>query len=268
MSWSSTTCRSAPSARTKCWCSTVGRRACATPTSTSWRASTRTRCRRCSATSRPAIVEAVGSQVSYVQPGDHVISCISGFCGACQYCLSGRPEPLRQGRALGRSRRPAALAARRSAGVPVRRPVELRRATARAREPAREDPARHAARQGRAHRVRRHDRCRRGDEHREGAARATSVAVIGCGGIGLNAIQAAAIVGAGRIIAIDRDRVEARSGAGVRRHRRDRRVGRRSGWRGARAHRRRRRPRVRGDRPLGHRAAGVQHAAPRAAPRR
>ena len=31
-----------------------------------------------------------------------------------------------------------------------------------------------------------------------------TVAVIGCGGIGLNAIQAAAIVGAGRIIAIDR----------------------------------------------------------------
>src|SRR5437879_3815173 len=29
------------------------------------------------------------------------------------------------------------------------------------------------------------------------------VAVIGCGGIGLNAIQAAAIVGAGRVIAID-----------------------------------------------------------------
>ena len=31
-----------------------------------------------------------------------------------------------------------------------------------------------------------------------------TVAVIGCGGIGLNAIQAAAIVGAGRVIAIDR----------------------------------------------------------------
>jgi S-(hydroxymethyl)glutathione dehydrogenase/alcohol dehydrogenase len=31
-----------------------------------------------------------------------------------------------------------------------------------------------------------------------------SVAVIGCGGIGLNAIQAASIVGAGRIIAVDR----------------------------------------------------------------
>ena len=38
------------------------------------------------------VVEAVGSQVSYVQPGDHVISCISGFCGACRYCLSGRPN--------------------------------------------------------------------------------------------------------------------------------------------------------------------------------
>src|SRR6266545_3077533 len=38
------------------------------------------------------VVEAVGSQVSYVQPGDHVISCVSGFCGACSYCLSGRPN--------------------------------------------------------------------------------------------------------------------------------------------------------------------------------
>lgn len=38
------------------------------------------------------VVEAVGSQVSYLQPGDHVISCISGFCGACRYCLSGRPN--------------------------------------------------------------------------------------------------------------------------------------------------------------------------------
>src|SRR5207244_845432 len=30
------------------------------------------------------------------------------------------------------------------------------------------------------------------------------VVVVGCGGIGLNAIQAAAIVGAGRVIAVDR----------------------------------------------------------------
>ena len=36
-------------------------------------------------------VEAVGSQVSYVQPGDHVITCLSVFCGHCERCLSGRP---------------------------------------------------------------------------------------------------------------------------------------------------------------------------------
>jgi S-(hydroxymethyl)glutathione dehydrogenase/alcohol dehydrogenase len=37
------------------------------------------------------VVEAVGSQVSYVQPGDHVITCLSQFCGICEFCLSGRP---------------------------------------------------------------------------------------------------------------------------------------------------------------------------------
>ena len=29
------------------------------------------------------VVEAVGSDVSYVQPGDHVITCLSVFCGHC-----------------------------------------------------------------------------------------------------------------------------------------------------------------------------------------
>src|SRR5918912_3103671 len=37
------------------------------------------------------IVEAVGEQVSYVQPGDRVITCLSAFCGHCDKCLSGRP---------------------------------------------------------------------------------------------------------------------------------------------------------------------------------
>ena len=35
------------------------------------------------------VVEAVGSMVSYVQPGDHVITCLSAFCGHCEQCLSG-----------------------------------------------------------------------------------------------------------------------------------------------------------------------------------
>jgi S-(hydroxymethyl)glutathione dehydrogenase / alcohol dehydrogenase len=35
------------------------------------------------------IVEAVGEQVRYVKPGDHVIMCLSVFCGRCDRCLSG-----------------------------------------------------------------------------------------------------------------------------------------------------------------------------------
>src|SRR4051812_44971215 len=37
------------------------------------------------------VVEAVGSDVTHVKPGDHVIGCLSIFCGHCEYCLSGRP---------------------------------------------------------------------------------------------------------------------------------------------------------------------------------
>jgi len=35
------------------------------------------------------IVEEVGEQVSYVKKGDHVITCLSAFCGECEYCLTG-----------------------------------------------------------------------------------------------------------------------------------------------------------------------------------
>jgi S-(hydroxymethyl)glutathione dehydrogenase/alcohol dehydrogenase len=38
------------------------------------------------------IVEAVGSGVSSVQPGDHVIACTSIYCGSCVQCLYGRPH--------------------------------------------------------------------------------------------------------------------------------------------------------------------------------
>jgi S-(hydroxymethyl)glutathione dehydrogenase/alcohol dehydrogenase len=36
------------------------------------------------------IVEAVGPQVSELKAGDHVIACLSVFCGACDYCLTGK----------------------------------------------------------------------------------------------------------------------------------------------------------------------------------
>ncbi|GIW07205.1 MAG: alcohol dehydrogenase [Dehalococcoidia bacterium] len=37
------------------------------------------------------IVEEVGSQVTYLKPGDHVVGCLSVFCGTCEQCLTGHP---------------------------------------------------------------------------------------------------------------------------------------------------------------------------------
>jgi S-(hydroxymethyl)glutathione dehydrogenase/alcohol dehydrogenase len=36
------------------------------------------------------IVRAVGSEVRTVKPGDHVITCLSAYCGHCESCLTGR----------------------------------------------------------------------------------------------------------------------------------------------------------------------------------
>jgi S-(hydroxymethyl)glutathione dehydrogenase/alcohol dehydrogenase len=38
------------------------------------------------------VVEAVGSEVTSVRVGDHVVACLSGFCGTCPQCLSGHPN--------------------------------------------------------------------------------------------------------------------------------------------------------------------------------
>ena len=37
------------------------------------------------------IVEAVGEGVSDFAPGDHVIGCLTQFCGVCKFCTAGRP---------------------------------------------------------------------------------------------------------------------------------------------------------------------------------
>jgi S-(hydroxymethyl)glutathione dehydrogenase / alcohol dehydrogenase len=37
------------------------------------------------------VVAAVGRDVVGFQPGDHVVTCMSVFCGQCEYCLKGRP---------------------------------------------------------------------------------------------------------------------------------------------------------------------------------
>jgi S-(hydroxymethyl)glutathione dehydrogenase/alcohol dehydrogenase len=149
------------------------------------------------------IVEAVGSEVTYLQPGDHVISCISGFCGICEYCLTGRPNLCDK---TGMAADPAGPPRLRRGDQPVHQFFDLSSFAEQLLVhenhlvKIRDDmPLDKAALIG----------C--GVTTGVGAVMNTakvapgqSVAVIGCGGIGLNAIQAAAIVGAGRIIAIDR----------------------------------------------------------------
>ena len=45
----------------------------------------------------------VGRDVTYVKPGDRVITCLSQFCGLCEYCLTGRSYLCRELRAGTRS---------------------------------------------------------------------------------------------------------------------------------------------------------------------
>ncbi len=148
------------------------------------------------------VVEAVGHEVRYVAPGDHVITCVSGFCGACEYCLSGRPNlctkaAIRPDPAVPRLTR---------RGETVFQFMELSSFAEQLLvhenylvKIRAEMPLDKAALLG----------C--GVTTGVGAVLNTArvrpgetVAVLGCGGIGLNAIQAAAIVGAARVIAVDR----------------------------------------------------------------
>jgi S-(hydroxymethyl)glutathione dehydrogenase/alcohol dehydrogenase len=149
------------------------------------------------------VVEAVGDQVTYVQPGDHVISCLSVYCGNCEYCLTGRLSLCDQ-RAV--TQRPLDGEARLSEnGTPVWQFFDLSSFAEQmlvhehALVKIRPDmPLDRAALIG----------C--GVTTGVGAVFNTAkvepgstVAVIGAGGIGLNCIQAAAIAGAGRVIAVD-----------------------------------------------------------------
>jgi S-(hydroxymethyl)glutathione dehydrogenase/alcohol dehydrogenase len=38
------------------------------------------------------VVEAVGADVTHVKKGDHVVTCLSVFCGCCAPCVTGRPN--------------------------------------------------------------------------------------------------------------------------------------------------------------------------------
>jgi S-(hydroxymethyl)glutathione dehydrogenase/alcohol dehydrogenase len=148
------------------------------------------------------VVEAVGAGVTHVRPGDPVIGCLSAFCGTCAYCLSGQPN-LCGGEATAR---PEGARPRLSAkGEPIRQFAHLsafaermlvhENALVKIRP---EMPLDRAALIG----------C--GVTTGLGAALRTAqvrpgetAVVIGCGGVGLAAIQGCRIAGASRIVAVD-----------------------------------------------------------------
>ena len=202
----------------------------------------------------------VGSDVTYVKPGDHVVTCLSVFCGTCDNCSTGRPVlctdttvkmmPGQSNRmSWGRSEKlhqflnlssfAEQMLVHENAIVKIRKdmPLEL------------------AALIG----------C--GVITGYGAvvntakvAPGETVVVIGCGGVGMAAINGAEIAGAGRVIAVDTnpaklqlatklgatDVVDPRNGDVVQQV--------------ARPHQWRRAPFLRGAGPQGDRGAGVRDA--------
>ena len=57
-----------------------------TDTATAWRSP----CRSSSATNRPESSRRSAPGVRHLQPGDHVVACLSVFCGHCANCVTGK----------------------------------------------------------------------------------------------------------------------------------------------------------------------------------
>ena len=149
------------------------------------------------------IVQEVGGSVTEVAPGDHVVMSISVFCGSCALCKSGKPH-LCVGKEATRRRRgePSRLSID---GETVHQFLDLsafaeqmlvhRNAVVKI---GADLPLEYAAVLG----------C--GVATGLGAVFNTArvqpgdrVAVIGCGGVGLSAVQGARIAGAAQVVAID-----------------------------------------------------------------
>lgn len=150
------------------------------------------------------VVEQVGEQVTYLQPGDHVITCLSVYCGHCEDCLTG--DSARCTQKEDTARKPdEEQRLQASDGGPMNHFLHLssfaeqmlvhEHAVVKIRP---DMPLDRAALIG----------C--GVTTGLGAVFRSAdvqpgkdVAVIGCGGIGLNTIQGAKLAGARRIIAVD-----------------------------------------------------------------
>jgi S-(hydroxymethyl)glutathione dehydrogenase/alcohol dehydrogenase len=148
------------------------------------------------------VVEEVGPEVTTVRPGDHVVACLSGFCGSCAQCLGGHPNLCATGFVARSASAPPRLSLdgrplQSFAGIGSYAEGMLLHENSMVKiDP--DLPLEPAALVG----------C--GVLTGVGAALRTSgmeagqtVAVFGCGGVGLSIVQGARIGGARQIIAID-----------------------------------------------------------------
>jgi len=148
------------------------------------------------------IVERVGSEVRHVAVGDHVIGCLSMFCGTCEYCMGGRPYLCEDEATRRRADEPPRLANGAEAigqfanlGAFAERILVHENALVRIRPDVALD---------RAALIGCGVTTGLGAVFNRARVRAgQSVVVIGCGGIGLSVVQGCRIAGAGKIIAVD-----------------------------------------------------------------
>ncbi len=150
------------------------------------------------------IVEAIGSEVRTVRVGDAVVTCLSAYCGQCEFCVTGRMS-LCLGADTRRGKDDAPRLTRASDGTVVNQMLNLsafaemmlvhEHACVRI-DP--EMPLDRAAILGCA--------VVTGAGavfHAAAITPGDNVCIVGCGGVGLAAVNAAKIAGAGRIIACD-----------------------------------------------------------------
>ncbi len=134
------------------------------------------------------VVEKVGSLVDYVKPGDHVITCLSAFCGTCEYCITGHLSLCTR---IGLNRPDGSTPRLGTKDAPMHQFANL---------------------SAFAEKMLIHENALVKVDHDMPLDRAALIgcgvttgvgAVIGCGGVGLSAINGAHIAGASKIIAID-----------------------------------------------------------------
>ncbi|MFM9272329.1 Zn-dependent alcohol dehydrogenase [Pseudarthrobacter sp. NKDBFgelt] len=148
------------------------------------------------------VVEVVGAEVTSVRPGDHVVSCLTAYCGNCAYCLTGRLALCENNGELRKRERPALSRADGSSvgrmgglGAFAEHMLVHQNAVV-AIDPAM--PLDVASVLGCAV-ITGLGAVFHGAKVRPGA----TVAVVGCGGVGIAAIQGARLAGAAKVIAVD-----------------------------------------------------------------